>query len=353
MIFFLIPLVFFMFDGMQISIEGFQKDYLSKNQTNAIKGIFVLLIFLSHASSYMLLDAPCDAAYVTFKKFFRQMVVAMFLFYSGYGMTEAIKRKGLSYIKAIPRNRFLTVLINFDLAVLLYLILNSVLKHRIPPLNRILLSFVGIRSLGNSNWYIFAVLLLYLLMFCSFILTCKIQNSRLWQFVSLSLLSVAVITAVYIEIGKGLDTCWYNTMFLFVVGCWYSFFKDQIEAVLMKNNFIYLLIFTVMLCAYFTAFEYRGLHGIWTYTIWGILFTLTIVVITMKISINNPILIWFGKNVFSIYILQRIPMIIFNYFGLTQSHRYIFVVLSFFITLCISMMFNRLTGWVSGKIRKA
>lgn len=353
MILFLIPLVFFIFDGMQISIAGFQKDYLSKNQTNAIKGIFVLLIFLSHASQYITFDGPCDIAYNTFKKQLRQMVVAMFLFYSGYGMTEAIKRKGISYIKAIPRNRFLTVLINFDLVVLLYLILNSVLNRRIPPVSRILLSLFGISSLGNSNWYIFSVLLLYLLMFCSFMLTCKIRNSRLWQFISLSLLSVLVIAAVYIEIRMKMSTYWYNTMFLFVVGCWYSFFKDQIETVLLKNNFIYLLILTAMLGAYFTALEYRGLHGIRTYTIWGILFTLTIVVITMKVSVNNQILIWFGKNVFSIYILQRIPMIILNHFGLTQNHRYIFVILSFFITLCISMIFNRVTDEVRGKIRKS
>lgn len=34
--------------------------------------------------------------------------------------------------------------------------------------------------------------------------------------------------------------------------------------------------------------------------------------LSMKIKINNAVLIWAGKNLFPLYIYQRIPMIVFS-----------------------------------------
>ncbi len=68
-----------------------------------------------------------------------------------------------SYVRTIPK-RTLKLLIRFDVAIVLFLIVGLMIgKHY--PLQRILLSFIGWKSVGNSNWYIFVVLCLYVFTF--------------------------------------------------------------------------------------------------------------------------------------------------------------------------------------------
>ena len=69
-----------------------------------------------------------------------------------------------------------------------------------------------------------------------------------------------------------------------------------------------------------------------------------ILLFTMKVSIDSPILSWFGSHVFSIYILQRIPMMILDWLGISRSHKYYFLVLSFVITILIAMIFDDITS---------
>jgi len=42
---FVIGLVFY---NCKLNVNGFNRDYISKNQCNAVKGIFILLIIASH-----------------------------------------------------------------------------------------------------------------------------------------------------------------------------------------------------------------------------------------------------------------------------------------------------------------
>ena len=53
-----------------------------------------------------------DSVGVKFITKLEQLMVTMFLFYSGYGVMESIKRKGDDYIKSFPKKRILTTLIN-------------------------------------------------------------------------------------------------------------------------------------------------------------------------------------------------------------------------------------------------
>ena len=95
-----------------------------------------------------------------------QMLVVMFLFYSGYGVMESIKTKGSKYVDSIPRKRVLTTLLNFDVAVLVYLLLDISLGIRYSACDTEL-AFTGWTSIGNSNWYIFVIILCYLITYIS------------------------------------------------------------------------------------------------------------------------------------------------------------------------------------------
>ena len=149
--------------------SGFNPNYLDKNRTNAIKGVFILLIVLSHSLGYIkdsgyIFTAFGDILFVKFFNLISQLVVVMFLFYSGYGVSESYKKKGKAYIQTFPQKRILTTLLNFDVAVVLFIILNLCLGVSIS-LKAGFLSLLGWGSVGNSNWYIFVILFCYFFSF--------------------------------------------------------------------------------------------------------------------------------------------------------------------------------------------
>lgn len=144
-------------------------DYsLSIPSTTCIKGIFTILIFLSHFCQYINTNnLPYFGPYLFLRSILGQLVVAPFLFYSGYGMMEQIKKRGKAYVDDIPKKRIFKTWFHFALAVVLYLLLSFYLRKGYS-LSTIFLSFIGWSSLGNSNWYIFAILVMYICTYVSF-----------------------------------------------------------------------------------------------------------------------------------------------------------------------------------------
>ena len=317
-------------------------DYLSIDKTNSIKGIFVILIVLSHSQGYLTLqDNILNSLYSVFAGILGQGVVIMFLFYSGYTMMLSCTKKGPDYVKSIPVKRVLMVLFNFDVAILIFLIVQTLLGSKFS-VGRILLAFTSLGSLGNSNWYIFAIMMLYLITYLSFIIG---KNNK-----TLVLAIAFILTFAYIVVmHRFKESYWYDTALLYPIGMlWYTI-KDKAEKLLSKSVFIYLAVLGFMLALLVVAhhFSYRTVISMVYYIIMGII----ILMVTMKIQIQNKILEFFGKNLFAIYILQRIPMMIFDRLGLNENP-YIFVILSFVATIVIAIPFNKLVSKLDGVIFK-
>ncbi len=336
MIIFLILTALICLPGIRISSPGsFNSDYISINQTTAVNGIFTLLVFWSHVSTYIKLDTGLDTPYSAFKSYMLQAVVVPFLFYSGYGMAQSIGKKGKAYVKQIPKNRFLKVLLHFDIAVVLYLIVNFAFGKTFP-LRRILLSLVAYKEVGNSNWYIFAVLGLYVITFAAFMLSGK--NHIL----GVALTTVFSVGFILIQMLLKRDTWCYDTVILFSVGMIFSAAKPLLEKIITRHDLLYLGAVAVTAAAYIFFYIKRG-GGIEFYSMWAILFMALIVLFTMKVKIGNRVLKFFGSHVFSIYILQRIPMIIFSRLGLASANKYAFVVICFAVTVILAVIFDRFT----------
>ncbi len=355
MIFFIAALLLIIFCGAVFSKPNeFNNDYIGKNDTVAVKGIFVFLIFLSHAETYIDATGVFDLPYVKIQEYLDQTVVAMFFFYSGFGIMEQIKERGGAYIDTVPKKRFPRLLLNTDICVVLFLILNAAIGKTFSA-KQILLSFICWDSVGNSNWYIFDTLALYIITFLSFSIIKK-KSGKKAQFFGLCLTSVLSVVLVFaLAKGKAGFAYWYDTLILYALGMWYSFFKNAIEKVLMKNDLIYLAIFAFVAIAYLKAYDIRITTDfrIYTYTAWAVLFTLGIVMITLKVKITNPVLEWFGNHVFSIYMLQRLPMILLSHLGIAEQNKYAFLIASLVITMVLAEAFDRCTKAFYSKIQKS
>ena len=338
MIIFLAAIVILMISKMEISGLGeYHQDYISVERSNAIKGIFILMIFMSHYAGYTTMEGFLDETYWTVRIHFGQGVVAMYMFYSGYGILESIKKKGFDYVAGIPRNRILKVWLSMVTAIIVFLIMDWFIGYKYS-LPHILLATIGYTNVNNSSWYIFAILILYVIAFLGFLIIKK-GNTELNRFIGIAILLVLTAAAEYIQLKMGREPYSWNTMCLFPAGMCYSFFREKIEKVVLKNSVTYVIAFALVLAAYIYMYYHRSSHK--GFAVWLALLTALILLITMKVSFKNKILEWCGKNLFWLYILQRLPMKLLDHVGLVASHKYIAFVIVIGATFLMTPVFDR------------
>ena len=295
-----------LFFGLRVKRAGFYDDFLGRKQTDAVKGLFILMVLLSHSilevqatGTYPL--ATVDIIGYRIRTGFGQLVIVMFFFYSGYGVMEAIKSKGNDYIDSFPRHRVLATLLNFDVAVLFFIGLNLLMGIRMD-LNQIAWSFVAWKNVGNSNWYIFVILYCYLASWVS----AKVYPKNSLRIVLMTFLLVLVGEGALSFLKHG-ETRWYDTLLCYPVGMGFSLFKERFSD-FARRNYLPVL---VLVLAVFLFFHFQrwipALRGL-TYNGKSIAFCLLVVLVTMKVKVGNRFLYWAGAGVFPIYIYQRLPM---------------------------------------------
>ena len=320
--------------SMRVSLIKNNKDYMSIENTQAIKGIFIIIVFMSHIRSYVVLDNNIDGLIIRGINYLGQLMVAMFLFYSGYGIYEAIKKKGKSYVNSLPKNRIWKTYTQFVWAIMCFLVVNLILGIEYP-IRDILFAFTGWTSIGNSNWYMFAIFILYFITYISF----KLCYKNFY----LSFLLVVILSYAYIIVIQRYQGGWWcDTILCYAFGILYSYYKDRIDKFFNNTGCIgYYSFLALIVLVYFVGERYRFL-SLDSHNIYAILFCMIIIVFSMKISFKSKILIWCGRNLFWLYILQRIPMIVFKHFGVAKYGGYIFISLCAIVTVLLSIGLPRL-----------
>ena len=269
---------------------------LSISQTQPIKGIFVITIFFSHFCSYVNLELWFDKPMQSYCTFLGQLMVAPFLLYSGYGIFESVKTKGNIYIKAFPRKRILKTLLHFDFAIILFLLLNLIIKRPIS-ISNFFLSLIAWDDIGNSNWFIFAILSAYTFAFIGlFLFKGKLKHS---------LFFIGMLSLFYIAlVSRFKATHWFDTFLAFPAGCILSVYKEKINSIASHKVitlgggvlciFILLFIKFIVIPSSFISSQIALLA-----------FYTTIFFLSLHLCIRSKALNWFGTNVFGIYILQN------------------------------------------------
>lgn len=289
--------------------DCFVDSYLARNQCNIVKGLFIILVFISHVNQYLLKSGFSvinygDVLYFRITSAVGQLMVVMFLFFSGFGIMESFKKKGYMYVAIMPRKRILTTLLNFDVAVLVFIALNLVLgKHM--SMKQILLSFIAWDSVGNSNWYIFSILVCYSLAFVVLYVYSKYLSSKnIYIYALLPLFTFVLFAMTVLSYYKA--AYWYNTMLCFPFGMLYSAFKDKIYCVL--QSYYWIILFLCVIIFFKLRFIPLSLRGLF-YNMESIVFAMIIVLLMLKFESNNKWFHWMGEKLFPLYIYQRLAMI--------------------------------------------
>lgn len=336
MIIFVAMLVIMCLWGIRISPENGFEDYMSPQKTGSIKGIYVVTVFLSHIRQYVTLDnSAMNAPYRGLMAFLGQLMVVAFLFYSGYGVALGLKNKD-NYAKTLPTKRAMKIFLHFDAAVLIFYITGLALGKN-HSIEKLLLSLVGFDSIGNSVWFIFDIIILYLLTFAIFTFAKKRMIIGTAVMTALSFAAVLIIKEF-----KGTEYWWYDTIMCYPLGMWYALAKPHIDKKILPSFWKWLASLSVTLAVFIllrNAYAASG-NNRWFFIAEAVVFALLIVFVSMRISINNKVLQWFGKRVFGVYILQRIPMMILSHFGANENP-VLFTAAIFALTIVLAELFEK------------
>ena len=302
---------------------------LSQNDTTIINGVFTILILISHSTQYYKLSGNfLDSLYVHFRNFHNQWVVATFLAFSGYGVMNSIMAKGQKYIDEYPKNRILKTLINFDIAVVLYLVLNILLNIKYSTID-IFFSFIGLTGIGNSNWYIFDILIMYIV---SYLAAKEFHNDYSKQAVM-----TIICTVIFIAVMKiaNMPSRFVSTIMCYPFGVFICVYKDRIITLIKskKNTTVFVIVFIL-------GITYKLRYDDYIMNIASIFFVLSFIWFEVFFELDNKLLKFIGNHAFSIYILQRIPMIVFSHYGILVQQPYMFVLSNMAITILVAVLFD-------------
>ena len=309
---------------------NYNPEYLSYDTSLVIKGLFVVLVFFRHFRGYITLsDSVFDHLFVLLDSRSSQLIVTMFLFYSGFGIYERVKISD-SYIKTFFRHRFFPTWLSFAICLCMFIVENYLL-HKQYDFSTVLLSFTGWEDIGNSNWFMFITFALYLLFVLSFILPLKNKQMNLVVFSACSIL-------LFFLLMKSRPHYWYNTLLCFSLGMIYSHNLEKINFALQKNA-VYWASLLIVFALFSVSFLLIPTISPYFF-IKALLFCLLVVLLCFKISLRKgPVFSFLGKRVFSVYILQRL---VFNCLERTPlvQNKYAFFVITLFITLLIAFLYD-------------
>lgn len=307
---------------------------LSIRQCNAIKGISILLVFVRHANQYVYgngygYSMLGDQLFLAIDESIGQLCVVMFLFYSGFGTEFSILNKGENYAKRIPKRRCLTTLLNFDVAVIVFLVV-SLLLGKTVTLSKFCLALTGWESIGNSNWYIFDIILCY---FISFLST-RISSKPYKRFLIVLVLTVLLIGVLY----KLKQSWWCDTLLAYPLGMFVALYQDRFFELIRRH---YWVVLATSLLLFVPLINFGDAHVL-TFNLASVMFAILVVAITMRVRVENPVLVWLGANLFPIYIYQRVPMMVTAelFPSFVASQAVLFCVICFAVTLAIACAYK-------------
>lgn len=126
----------------------------------------------------------------------------------------------------------------------------------------------------------------------------------------------------------------------FPAGVFVGLYADAILDYLRKNYWVCLAVLIAIIIA-IPHCPFIG-HRHWiAFNIKSVTFALAIVMVTMRIQLKCPALLWCGRHLFALYIYQRLPMVVFttlNPAAFQTQFRWIYFGLSLAISIAIAFL---------------
>ena len=318
----------------------FFNDYMDLENTNNVKGIFVWMIFFRHSYDYYYKDPRKISNIIDIS--LEQNIVSLFLFYSGYGIYKSFSKKGKKYIKTLPIKS--TILFIKTQIILFLFLLNNKILHKKISFKEYFYAVILKKSIGNSYWFSFTIITIYIESYFAFIL---IRNKK---YNILGILFLTIICYFHVKFvykyfyPKEIITV--DTIICFITGFYYCYFQTCLDKIIMLNDIIYLTIITIIAFSYYKFHIHINRAVLFYKAIKNFFFTLMAVLLTMKIQFRNDFLKFMNSHSYSIFLLQRIIFILISEKGIFKDYPFIRFFIQFSVVVLISCIFDKYTIYI-------
>lgn len=331
----LVPVaVLFLWKAKIAGIGKIFDDYMNVDNMQSIRGMLAVLIVIHHFSGMI----EEKSMFFLFNHI-GYLVVALFLFLSGYGLAYGVQNKP-GYISGVKflYTRIPKLVIPYWVAVIIYAVGYFASGEQIT-LKAILLSFVSFKNIVGSSWYIFELIVLYIIFFLSF----KIKNRKIALSVLFALVAVCAIGFYF---SDSFSDVWYRSIFAFPLGVFYSLKKDKIESILLKRSVIRCIVLILSLIVLLISryacvlFDLKYLQVLFDITS-SAMFALVAVIMLRKIKLGNKALSFLGNISFEIYLVHFLLVkLIYSLYFNGQINLLLYFVISIASTILAAYIMN-------------
>lgn len=321
----IIPIIICLISSLSIRKNTDDSDYFSKTQTACINGFFVLMIFIRHFSEYIQVG-QFDWLLGKGQRYLDQLIVVSFMFFSGYSLALQ-QAKNSSYVKKLPK-KILSLWLMLVVTVLAFLCVQYFLGNTYD-IATILLSMIGYKKVGNSNWYIVAIAILWFLSYVSY------SQKRIKPVILLTVL--LVIYMIVFANFKGVDQVMYNTVIAYLFGVLFFDHQEQIVSRLTNDGKVFWTSAVLSLLMLAGGLFFHD-HFI-VFQLWVAAACLFLILFCIKIKMDSPVFAYLNIYSLEIYLIQRIPMLVFR--GKINLNLLYFIV-SAVITLALALVWKKI-----------
>ena len=311
-------LVFLLFFKSRFFTKNqWNEDFLSLNQTKALQGFSAICIVFHHLSQKTAANwIPSEYIIHGLDPFVNigYLFVAIFFFFSGYGLFLSYKTKE-NYLQNFIKHHIGTLLLTLILSNFLYLWGRSWFQTDFS-----ISSYLSIGEPFLTNpyaWYIFTLLIIYLVFYFSFKYA-KSEKAAI-LFTSLGVL-LYIIFCDFMIYG----TWWYNSVPAFIAGLLFAKNKETIIN-RSKKSYILILILSVLItisCFSIALIDKNIINRfviLIAQMICSVSFVITVLLLGMKIKIGNRFLAFLGSITLEIYLIHGLFVQLFGYCFITEA----------------------------------
>lgn len=318
-------ILFFSLIIYKIHIRDNECTFFDMNSTNIMKGLCcIIVVFVHILPDYQnsIQDMVGSFAYIC---------VTLFMLFSAYGLFWSIKNKE-NYMDNFIRNRFLIVSVPFIISVLVKKI-------------------CGFDIYSGGTKFLIIMLILYLLTYITF----KFLKGKEGFAISL----IAVLYS-FIGYSTNIGIGWYVEVLGFAYGIILSYNIDKLKLFLTKKfwlKFLVITLFSGFLGIMYLKFKYIPFIGSYFLkVILGGILVFWVLMLMYKFVIENKLIKVLGHISYEIYLIHGFVMsglmLLDNIWVKGNISSGIFIVITFTITICLSLIIRKINLLLYKIIRK-
>lgn len=344
MIAYIICIVFILISIHFCRPKTFHEAYFSKEQSTCVRGLLSVMVIFHHISQGMDLTIH----HYPFFKMSGFLIVALFFFYSGYGLLFSLLHKK-DYMKTFIQKRIPSIYIPFVSINFIYIVCQMFLYGTKYSIISFIKGVLGIQLVSGIFWYMWVLLLFYLvfyILFSSFSL-----KKAIWYltfFVGAFIVTLATT--------KGIDNYWYISTPAFIAGIWFAHKEKEIVRFIQKNyvlTFVTLFIAVMICIMYILGIKIPfGNTIIWYLVNLGItvLLSFLLVTILLKCRLQSSLLSFLGNISLEIYLLHILWIDFFRNIGVADKSPLLYIFLVLECSIILAYLVHKWNQWLLHKI---